>query len=168
MSRPKGFSLIELLIVVAIILVISAIAIPNLMRARIAANESSAAASIRQIATAEVGYHATYSQVGYSPNLLSLGGTAPCTPSAATACILDDNLSAGQKSGYQFFAAGFASGGSLTNTDYVGSSAPATFNHSGVRDFCIVSDGVLRVNPGAPGTPPAATVAICLAYGPAQ
>jgi len=167
-THKNGFSLIELLIVVAILLVIAALAIPNLMRARIAANESAAAGSIRQIATAEVGYHTSYPQVGYAPNLISLGGAVPCTPSAATACILDDNLSAGQKSGYQFFAAGFASGGAFANTDYVGGSAPLTFNLSGVRNFCIVSDGVLRVNPGAPGTPPAGTVPICLAYPPSQ
>jgi prepilin-type N-terminal cleavage/methylation domain-containing protein len=162
MRREQGFSLIELLIVVAIILVIAAIGIPSLLRAKIAANEASAVRSVREISTAEVGYHATYPSIGYAPNLLNLGGAVPCAPSAATACILDDTVSLGTKSGYQFFAAGFATGGSGVNTDFVGSSAPVVFNQSGVRNFCIVSDGVVRVNPGAPGLPPAPTVAICV------
>lgn len=66
MSKPKGFSLIELLIVVAIILIIAAIAIPNLLRARMAANESSAVATIRSINSAEVTYNSTYPSVGYA------------------------------------------------------------------------------------------------------
>src|SRR5438105_10104636 len=144
MTRQKGFSLIELLIVVAIILVIAAIAIPSLLRARIAANEASAARSVREISTAETTYHTTYPQIGFATDLVSLGGILPCSPSAASACILDDNVSSGTKSGYRLFAAGFATGGSLTNTDYVGSSAPLTFNQSGVRNFCIIPEGVPR------------------------
>src|SRR5690242_2612304 len=92
----NGFSLIELLIVVAIILIIAAIAIPNMLRARISANEASAASSVRKIATAEMTYNAAYPTVGYASDLASLGGPAgTCTPSSASACILDNVLTNG-------------------------------------------------------------------------
>jgi type IV pilus assembly protein PilA len=167
-TSTAGFSLIELLIVVAIILIIAAIAIPNLLRARIAANESSAAASVRSIATAEIAYNAAYPTLGYAAALANLGGPASgCTPTSATACIIDNVLSNGTKSGYTFVAAGFASGGSL-NSSFVGSSAPASFNLTGVRNFCVITDGVLRSNPGVSGGVPAPDVPTCQAYATAQ
>ncbi|MGE5205675.1 MAG: prepilin-type N-terminal cleavage/methylation domain-containing protein, partial [Chlamydiota bacterium] len=78
--RAKGFSLIELLIVVAIILIIAAIAIPNLLRARISANEASAVSSIRTIQQAELSYTTSYPNNGYAAQLSNLGGAVPCVP----------------------------------------------------------------------------------------
>jgi prepilin-type N-terminal cleavage/methylation domain-containing protein len=165
MRRSVGFSLIELLIVVSVILILAVIAVPNLLRSKIAANEASAVNTLRQISTAELTYHLSFPSVGFAPDLVSLGGPAAgCVPSQAHACIIDGQVSTGTKSGYQFFAAGFP-GASGANLTFVASSAPLRFNSTGVRLFCIATDdGVLRAKLGAPGVPPASDVATCVAY----
>jgi type IV pilus assembly protein PilA len=143
-NKQKGFSLIELLIVVAIILIIAAIAIPNLLRARMAANEASAVASIRTINTAEVTYNSTYPTVGFAATLTVLGGVAPCTPSSTTACLVDSVLAAGVKSGYTFAATG---AGGPPAAQYYATGTPVVLNQTGIRAFCAFEDAVVRVQP---------------------
>jgi prepilin-type N-terminal cleavage/methylation domain-containing protein len=144
MGKQRGFSLIELLIVVAIILIIAAIAIPNLLRARMAANESSAVASIRTINTAEITYSASYPTVGYAPALSNLGGVSPCVPTQTASCLIDSVLASGSKSGYTFTATG---AGGPPSTTYFATAVPITLNQTGIRSFCSFEDASIRVQP---------------------
>lgn len=140
-QEQKGFSLIELLIVVAIILIISAIAIPNLLRARISANESSAVSSMRTLITACLNYNSTY---GIYPSALTdLQAPTSGYPSSTSADLIDEELGGGTKSGYVFtYAQG--SGG----TTYVITAVPLIMNHTGVREFYADASGVIRYSVG--------------------
>jgi type IV pilus assembly protein PilA len=153
---PAGFSLIELLIVVAIILIIAAIAIPNLLHAKMAANESAAVFSLRAINTASVSYSTTYGN-GYAPSLGALGGTDGGTATCVSAEILDSVLSnngsgnTSKKSGYIFtFTPGPANTSAATGctlpgvTSFYVTALPITVSYTGQRGFFIDQTGVIR------------------------
>ncbi len=156
MEKQKGFSLIELLIVVAIILIIAAMAIPNLLKAKMAANESSAAAGIRMVNTSQVSYSTLFPQVGFSATLGALGGpAAACAPPAlstvAAACLLDEILSGFGpvpfvKSGYTFLLVPGAVVGPPLVT-YNVTATPISLGSSGQNMFCSDQSGVVRHDP---------------------
>src|SRR3984885_10815968 len=131
-KKQKGFSLIELLIVVAIILIIAAIAIPNLLRSRMAANEASAVGSIRTMNTAAITYNSTYGN-GFPQNLTILTGTG--STSYTNAELIDTVLGAGAKSGYNFTLTGGTTAFTTSQTScatpgyqegYIGVAIPQT------------------------------------------
>jgi len=152
-NKKRGFSLIELLIVVAIILIIAAIAIPNLLRSRIAANEASAVGSLRTLNTAEITYNTTYPNVGFACSLSALGPPSSGAASSATAGLVDSNLAGGTKSGYSFAFLNTTctpSGG--INTTYDIKANPQSPGNTGQRYFCSDISGVIQFNSAATGT----------------
>src|SRR5689334_4647249 len=125
-SRHAGFSLVEVLLVVMVVLIIAAIAIPNLVHGKMRANEAAAVASMQTIHTAEVLYFNTYPDVGYSSSLANLGTNhSDCEkPSSTNAClIMDDALTSGLKSGYIFEIVG---DGNKPTASYTASASPAS------------------------------------------
>jgi len=148
-NRSAGFSLIELLLVVAIILIISAIAIPSLLRSKMAANEASAVGSMRTINTACVTYASTYG-IGYPLSIADLG---PATiPSSTAADLVDVVLATGSKAGYSFtFTAGAPDASGVVNS-YTLTGTPITPGISGQRGFYTDQSLIIRGNSNGTAT----------------
>jgi type IV pilus assembly protein PilA len=150
-NKQKGFSLIELLIVVAIILIIAAIAIPNLLRAKIAANEASAVGSLRTLNTACIAFSTSYGQ--FPQNLTNLGPIAASgTASSTSADLIDSVLAAGTKSGYVF-----AYTAATPFQTYTITATPITVGQTGQRMFFTDQSGVIRANVTGSGATVAST-----------
>lgn len=142
-QRERGFSLIELLIVVAIILIVAAIAIPNFIRAKISANEASAVTSIHAVNTSEIGYSSAYPDLGFSANLSNLGYGGGGTCSSTAACFLDPALASGQKSGYTFT---YVPSGSNPVTGYTLNADPQSYGLTGQTGYYSDETNVIHYN----------------------
>jgi type IV pilus assembly protein PilA len=164
-KADRGFSLIELLIVVAIILIIAAIAIPNLLRSKLAADQASAVANLRTISTASVSYWVTYSN-GYPPTLGTLGGLNGSPATCNLAILIDEVIasSPSQKSGYQFAYSGDQ--GNVTSVPagctpgfvgYLATASPIVSGLTGDISYCTNEPGVIHFDTTGAVAPSAAT-----------
>jgi prepilin-type N-terminal cleavage/methylation domain-containing protein len=149
--HSAGFSLIELMIVVAVMLIVAGIAIPNFMRSRMRANEAGSVANIRTITTASVVYNTTYG-VGFAPSLAALGGN-PATPSATQAGLIDSVLSSGVKNGYIFTYTVLSTDANGNALAYSINADPISPGVSGDRHFYSDQTAVIRSNPAASAGP---------------
>jgi type IV pilus assembly protein PilA len=143
---PRGFSLIELLIVVAIILIIAAIAIPNLIRSRIAANQASAVASLRTLNTSEITYTSTFNK-GFSVDMASLASPAAAgaVPTSTAAGLIDSVLASGTKSGYSFIYSPGPSDSSGRINQYQLNAQPIS-SSTGTNFYYTDASGIIRQN----------------------
>jgi len=150
---------------IPLLLIIAAIAIPNLLRAKLTANDSAAASTVRLLNTAEVTYSATYPSKGYARELSTLGSGAEgscSTPSEANACLIDDVLAKQNvKAGFRY-SVNAVCGDNDVCTDYVVTATPVVLNSTGSKSFCSTSDAVIRYKRGKASPP--STVEECQAW----
>jgi type IV pilus assembly protein PilA len=143
-NANRGFSLIELLIVVAIILIIAAIAIPNRLRSRMAANQAAAVATLRNINNSQATYISQFAQIGYADTFVKMGPGIPCD--STHACLVDEVIGCATqpctKSGYSYFIASTASAAPFG--DYHTTGTPSAWSGTGLENYCSMTDGVLR------------------------
>ncbi len=146
-KNDRGFSLIELLIVVSVILIIAAIAIPNLIRSKVAANQASAIESLRVISTAEASYATTYG-TGFSTTLVALGPPPSGQGVTSTAAgLLDETLAGGTKSGYSFtYAPSLYNAATNTWNGYSVNADPSTLGQTGGVFYFTDQSFVIRAN----------------------
>ncbi|HZD94042.1 MAG TPA: type II secretion system protein [Candidatus Sulfotelmatobacter sp.] len=155
-AKTNGFSLIELLIVVAIILVIASIAIPNLLRSKMSANEAAAVSVIRNVHNSQAVYIVEYTNsVGYAHSLINLGPGTPCSKLAA--CLSDQLVGCAAepclKSGYMFFMN--STSGAEPYGDYTVSGTPTSWLKTGQNNYCSTEEGVVRKQKNPSGQLPA-------------
>jgi type IV pilus assembly protein PilA len=147
MNTGRGLTLTELLVVIVMILIVVAIATPRLFHSRIAANEATAISALQSINRAQSEYHAAYPSHGFAAKLSYLGGASPCTPSSTSACLLDNMIASGQKSGYNFAMEVVSPPENGAVREYAAAAAPEEYSKSGVRTFCTMSNAMIRYLP---------------------
>jgi prepilin-type N-terminal cleavage/methylation domain-containing protein len=150
-KKAAGFSLIELLIVVAVILIIAGTAIPNFIRSKMRANEAGAVANMRNVCTANVVYNTTYG-MGFALGLANLGGN-PATPDPTAAGLIDSVLSSGVKSGYIYTYTVLASDAFGNAVAYSLNADPITPGTSGDRHFYTDQSALIRQSLTGPAGP---------------
>ena len=173
MTGPRsqaGFTLAELLVVLAVVILLAALVLPNLLRSRIAADETAAIESLAKINKAEVEYQTAYPAIGFAPNLAALGPGADdgkCAGrSPAHACLLDPAIAratdrAHTHGGYWFSASPTTHDAGGVATGYVAGASAVTFNKTGVRDFCSLEDAAIRYGVPRSDSAPASTAEQC-------
>lgn len=163
LKQVKGFSLIELLIVVAIILIIASIAIPSLLRSKMSANEAAAVSVIRNVHNSQAVYVVEYTNsVGYAHSLVNLGPGTPCSKLAA--CLSDQLVGCAAepclKSGYMYYMT--TTTGAEPYGDYTVSGTPTVWAKTGQNNYCSTEDGVIHKQKNANATVPAVVHAVCI------